>query len=80
MYSCVPNKRGLGPNDEGGWKISKNQIAREVLISGGLEIILLENWNKLYFFVKWSKTCLMFIIYNQKNTRVKRSVKKYQTK
>ena len=76
-YSCVPNKRRwvgvliIG----GGWKISKIQIAGVNLNFPG--VLKMKKFN---FFVKRGINCLMFTSYNQKKTRVKSSIKKYQTK
>ena len=60
----------------GGWKISKIQIAGvDLNFPGG-------GWKmkKFNFFVKRGINCLMFTGYNQKKTRVKSSIKKYQTR
>ena len=67
IYSCVPNKQGVLTirRGKGGGVISKKQIAGEEL----------EKRKRFNFFLKWSINCLMFIIYNQKNTKVKVALK-----
>ena len=76
-HSCVPNKRRWVEVliIRGGWKISKNQLAGVDLNFPGVGKI-----KKFNFFVKRGINCLIFTSYNQKNTRVKSSMKKYQTK